>query len=293
MPGRAGNHHVVRESALPPPQAPPCLPWACYPLVDPRSGLPSPTDEICFHDGGDGGLRAGISNGKLVGLDPSDTVAQYVDSKGVQRIAVSNKVCLCVPRFLLVRTAIAPAVNTAGTPTGDARTTRSPVYSQSHAFPLDKNQDTGLDIMVSGQKASGLVNLEQTVAVARMEGLVIYANAEGAGHVTGKCPEPELELADKPLVIIKWPDKCELQLGNVVTFFIRYKNQGQRPMTGVVVNDSLTARLEYVRNSARSDRDALFTMTPNEAGSDVLRWEITSNLPPGQTGTVTFQARIR
>ena len=44
-------------------------------------------------DGGDIGLRAGWGpDGKLRGLDPSDTVAEYVDSKGRKRLAVSNRV---------------------------------------------------------------------------------------------------------------------------------------------------------------------------------------------------------
>ena len=113
------------------------------------------------------------------------------------------------------------------------------------------------------------------------------------GKVSGSCPPPEAELCEKPLVIIKWPDKCDPHLGDTVTFFIRYKNQGQKAISNIVVNDSLTARLEYVGGSARADRDALFTATPNEAESMLLRWEITQPLPPGEAGTVTFQARVR
>jgi uncharacterized repeat protein (TIGR01451 family) len=249
---------------------------------------------MCFHDGGDGGLRAGYGpDGKLVGLDASDTVAQYMDSRGNPKIAVSNKVCLCVPRFLLVRTALAPASNTIQTGLGDTRVIRAPVTAESQFGTLEHHRDLALISLAAGKKASGIVNLQQTMVMGRVEGLAVYANAEETGHVTGKHAEPELELADKPLIIIKWPDKCELQLGDIVTFYIRYKNQGQRPISGIVVSDSLTVRLEYVRNSARSDRDALFTMTPNEADSTALRWEINGNLPPGQMGTVTFQARVR
>ena len=58
-------------------------------------------------------------------------------------------------------------------------------------------------------------------------------------------------------------------------------------------SDSLTARLEYIPGSARSDRDAVFTLQQNEAGSVALRWEITGVLQPGKSGVVSFQARIR
>ena len=45
--------------------------------------------------------------------------------------------------------------------------------------------------------------------------------------------------------------------------------------------------------AGRTDRDALFTVTPNEADSALLRWEITQPLMPGQSGTLSFQARVR
>ena len=117
------------------------------------------------------------------------------------------------------------------------------------------------------------------------------ASVEGAGpwakvrHITF----PQL----KPLLLIKWPDRCATQIGDIVTFFLKYTNQGGQPITDVVVSDSLTARLEYVPGSARSDRDSVFTTQPNEAGSLILRWEINGALPPGQNGVVSFQARIR
>jgi uncharacterized repeat protein (TIGR01451 family) len=113
------------------------------------------------------------------------------------------------------------------------------------------------------------------------------------GKVTASCPPPVAELADKPLCIIKWPDKRDPKLGESVTFFIQYKNQGQKAISNIIVNDSLTARLEYISGSAKTDRNALFTATPNEVESMLLRWEISQPLPPGESGTVTFEARVR
>src|SRR4029077_12971807 len=43
------------------------------------------------------------------GLDPMDTVAEYADSTGRRKLAISNRVCLCVPRYAVIRTEIAPA----------------------------------------------------------------------------------------------------------------------------------------------------------------------------------------
>ena len=59
------------------------------------------------------------------------------------------------------------------------------------------------------------------------------------------------------------------------------------------MSDSLTTRLEYVPGSAQTDRNAVFTAQPNEAGSLLLRREIGGTLQPGQSGVVRFQVRIR
>jgi uncharacterized repeat protein (TIGR01451 family) len=94
-------------------------------------------------------------------------------------------------------------------------------------------------------------------------------------------------------VLTKCADKQAAQVGDLITFTLKYANTGGQPITGIVVADSLTGRLEYIIGSAKTDRPANFTTQLNEAGSVILRWETTSPLPPGQTGTVTFQARIR
>jgi uncharacterized repeat protein (TIGR01451 family) len=102
------------------------------------------------------------------------------------------------------------------------------------------------------------------------------------------CPLPE-----RPLVLCKTTDKEGVQIGDVVTFTLKFTNTGGQPMTGVIVSDSLTGRLEYVTGSARSDRETIFTMQDNEAGSRVLRWEVAGRLQPGESGVVSFQARVR
>ena len=96
-----------------------------------------------------------------------------------------------------------------------------------------------------------------------------------------------------PLQLCKSADRMAAQVGDVITFALKYGNVGGKPITGVVVSDSLTGRLEYVVGSAKSDRHTTFTIEPNEAGSVILRWAVTGALPPGQQGMITFQARVR
>ena len=82
-------------------------------------------------------------------------------------------------------------------------------------------------------------------------------------------------------------------IGDTVAFYLKFTNQGGQPISDVVIRDSLTPRFEYVPGSAKTDREALFTVTPNDAGSTVLRWEFGGVLQPHQTGIVSFQVRVR
>ena len=61
----------------------------------------------------------------------------------------------------------------------------------------------------------------------------------------------------------------------------------------LVVSDSLSGRLEYIPGSAQTDRAANFTVSENEVGSVVVRWELPGELLPGQGGVVKFKARVR
>jgi hypothetical protein len=48
-----------------------------------------------------------------------------------------------------------------------------------------------------------------------------------------------------------------------------------------------------VPGTAEADRDAVFTTQQNEAGSQVLRWELNGVLQPGASGVVKFKVKVR
>src|SRR5262249_19680389 len=98
---------------------------------------------------------------------------------------------------------------------------------------------------------------------------------------------------EKPLVLYKLADKHAAQPGDIVTFTLRYANQGGQPITDIAVTDSLSPRLEYVPGSSQADRDAVFTTQENEAGSLILRWEISGQLQGGDSGVIRFKAKVR
>lgn len=106
----------------------------------------------------------------------------------------------------------------------------------------------------------------------------------------------EILINEKPpgvLKLEKSADKTSAKPGEIVTFVIRYTNVGKQPITNISVMDSLTARLEYIPESADSSRPAVFTSGPNEVDSLMLRWEIKDTLKPGDSGMVKFQIRMR
>jgi uncharacterized repeat protein (TIGR01451 family) len=290
--GIPGTILLPGETALPPARDLPWLAWACLPVYDPLLGAPCPADEICIPDGGDFGLQAGHDRqGRLRGLDAGDTVAQYADSLGRKHIAVSNRVCICVPRYLVIRTETIPASQLALVGPFDVRVVKGYGLLKERVPPLEQTQVEVPAGLAARQRLSGSIFVTGPVVVGRVEGAQVVSTLEGAFNVTGSCRK--VEVHERPLIIIKWPDKCGGQIGDVITFYLKYSNYGGLPITDIVVSDSLAGRFEYVPGSARSDRDAVFTTQPNEAGSAIVRWEVAGALPPGRSGMVSFQVRIR
>jgi uncharacterized repeat protein (TIGR01451 family) len=133
-------------------------------------------------------------------------------------------------------------------------------------------------------------------------GLKGVGNVTGLGQVKGHvdlrefvclCTQEKPEIPEQPLCLLKWASTDSAQVGDVVTFFIKYSNLGGKPIRDIAISDSLTGRLEYLPGTAKSDREAVFVTQANEAGSAILRWEIRDPLPPGQKGVVSFQAKVK
>ncbi|HEY7313969.1 MAG TPA: DUF11 domain-containing protein [Gemmataceae bacterium] len=335
--------------------APPCLYGDGRPFHDPRLG-PKPLEEECLNDGGDQGNQAGFDvDGRLAGVEPEDTVAEYTDSHGRRHVTHSNRVCLCVPRFAVIRcevplgryestvgvsdtrrvqfheglatlmpplqarkyeqlqgargrerpsinegvTAVLPilrleVLNAVEVPLGPIAllgTKEVLMLSEVERTRLLKQLELArqLSSRVNVQGASSVIG---TKVVGSVEGLhTVQAEAE-TRDLTVCCKEMPCP-PDKPLILIKCADRQSAQVGDVVTFMLKYSNHGGKPISDVAVTDSLTTRLEYVPGSSQSDRPAVFTTQLNEAGSLILRWEVTGRLMPGQSGVVRFQARIR
>jgi uncharacterized repeat protein (TIGR01451 family) len=260
-------------------------------MYDPILG-PRPPEEECLHDGGDIGVPAGLDlQGRLYGLDPSDTVAEYVDNHGRKHLAISNRLCLCVPRYGVVRVPLVPAGYESVLALAQSKAAVEQVILLAKQAAHEVRQNEQLVALRSQQRASSLEAAVGTLPVSQIQGRAVVIGVLHEQTVVGTCAKEICP--ERPLVLCKTMDKQAVQIGDIVTFTLKYTNTGGQPMTGVVVSDSLTGRLEYVPGSSQSDREAVFTLRDNEAGSRILRWEVAGRLLPGASGAVRFQARVR
>ncbi|MBN2023708.1 MAG: hypothetical protein JW809_13055 [Pirellulales bacterium] len=95
------------------------------------------------------------------------------------------------------------------------------------------------------------------------------------------------------LRIIKVASTQLAKPGEPVDFTLRFDNVGNQLIGNVTIVDNLATRLEYVPESAQCNLPATFSTQPNDAGSTVLRWEITDPLPVNQGGIIRFRCRVR
>ena len=283
------------EAHLKSPQVPPTLPYYAVKLFDPLLG-PKAAREECFVDGGDKGDPLGIGpNGKLGGLNPTDVGAEYtVGSK--RKVATSNVVCLCVPRFVIQRAEIAVEMfdmqigmkGLSGTHTAQGIRERAAAMAE-----IGREKPVGAMVTQRPRAYVGPVGTSFFIGSSRP---TIFGQVDGVA-VKGAVVEPEVLTAypgAAPLTVTKSVDaNGPLEAGGIVTFTIRYSNTGNKAITDLVLNDSLSGRLEYVPGSNQSDRAANFSETANEVGSSVVKWELPGTLLPGQSGTVKFKAKVR
>ena len=104
----------------------------------------------------------------------------------------------------------------------------------------------------------------------------------------------QLEEPNAPkLRLVKLASRGSAKPGEVVEFTLRFDNIGNIRVGNVTLADNLTTRLEYLPKSAQSSLEADFNATPNDAGSQILRWEIRTPLKPGEGGILKFQCKVR
>ena len=283
------------EKVLKSPALPPVIPWFTVPLYDPRLGGREAVEE-CTLDGGDRGMRLGIGpHGNLGGLDPTDVGVEFTMG-GKRQVLSSNVVCICVPRYVVQRVDLVP---------NGLRYAEGPRWEHHYTGQAEFRTRNGPRAEIGREKPVGAIAPIKPMAYVEAEGTTLFVSSSRPniiGQVEGVLIEGSLV---EPEQITAYPNVCPLSVtksvdpienvkqGDVVWITLRYVNTGNRPITDIVLSDSLSGRLAYVPGSALSDRAANFTTSDNEAGSVVVRWEFPIKLMPGQRGVVKFQARVR
>jgi uncharacterized repeat protein (TIGR01451 family) len=276
------------------------LPARTFQLFDPIAGPKIPQEEL-VKDGGDIGPRLGIGpGGKLGNLDTTDVGAEFRYGKGLRRATTSNRICLFAPRFPIIREEITPAgfdgsVSAFGTISTSgvvAHRSRQPVNAMhENVPPMATIGKLGLHRteMREGTRALDLF-VGAPLLLGRIDGTSVKAVVLEPITVTqyrDHCKPNE------PLVLVKSADPKDAHPGDIVTITLRFINYGSRPARELAIADNLSPRLEYVAGSSKGDRPTIFTIQNNEAGSAILRWEVVGEIPPGQSGVVQFQVKVR
>jgi hypothetical protein len=218
----------------------------------------------------------------------------YTTKRGT-RVVASNRVGICVPRFNAVRVDAGAAGH---------HTIRAPEAVHS-IQPVAALQVRTLVGEVYGPKhLAGLIGTQRASAIESWNGPAVLRQWSGrpaglsavkgvAVAAQARGPEEITAYRGKGLMLEKSIDPHPEKIGDVTTVTLRYTNPTTEVMTGVLISDNLTPRLEYIEGSAKSDRAATFTAVDNGVGSLMLQWSIDGQIKPGESGKITFQVRIR
>lgn len=101
------------------------------------------------------------------------------------------------------------------------------------------------------------------------------------------------EPASPRLRLLKLASCGNAQPGEEIEFTLRFDNVGDQVIGNVTIVDNLSARFEYVPDSALSSVDADFSASPNDTGSLILRWEIKDPVKAGEGGILRFRVKVR
>jgi uncharacterized repeat protein (TIGR01451 family) len=281
------------ETRLGMPSAPPMVPCYGLPLYDPILG-PKANPEECFPNGGDGGRTAGIGpGGRLGGLDPTDVVAEYSNG-GKRKIAISNIVCICSPRFVIRRIELLPSGVLARTTLGGVnQSTKQNVFAQREksVAAIARERTLGAETRLRPGGTISMVALHALGTKSRPQAAFRVDGIRAVGTVV----EPdELTSIPEGLVITKSVEPAgAVQSGDVLTVTIRYHNTGRKAVTDLTISDNLSPRLEYVPGSAAADRPSNVSTLPNEVGSSIVQFELPGPIPAAAKGIVQFQVKVR
>jgi uncharacterized repeat protein (TIGR01451 family) len=173
-----------------------------------------------------------------------------------------------------------------------------PQSFQDRFLPFEDFQIIRLGQMENSEREALARWVQAAVVWAKDDTLAVLLNEKQAAAVVQDESLVQLYVVHEPpanpkLRLVKVASTAYAEPGDVVDFTLRFDNVGNQPIQNVTILDNLSGRLEYVPDSAQCSVQARFTAEPNEAGSELLRWELAEPLQPGQGGIIRFRCRVR
>jgi hypothetical protein len=267
------------EQALAAPAGMPHFGWDGIALFDPVIG-PKPPVEECLTDGGDKGDRLGLNAmGRIAGLNPTDVGVEY-SVNGKRKVTTSNEVCVCSPRFVVRKAAVAANGLTANKVIDGASQT---VGRQKREGERSRRQEPAHD--PGGQHRHACLRRAH-------EG---RRRVRPPRHARGRLlARPGRADQHEPLHRdeVRGPE-ARRATGRRRHLHDPLREPHERTGHGPGRERQPQRPPGVVPGSAATDRTSNVTTTPNEAGSVTVRFELPGTLAPGETGTVTFKAKVR
>lgn len=173
-----------------------------------------------------------------------------------------------------------------------------PQSFQDRFLPYEDLQAVRAGQVVEAEMAFLAQGVQAAVAWEHRQAVQVILDEKAAMAVASNDKLHELFVLNEPpanprLRIIKVASTPYAEPGDVVDFTLRLDNVGNQPIGNVTIVDNLSARLEYVPESAQCSLKAGFSTQPNQGESLVLRWEIADPLKPGEGGIIRFRCRVR
>ncbi len=163
-------------------------------------------------------------------------------------------------------------------------------YENLQAIRTGEVLEAEMAFLAKGVQAAVAWNHKQAVQVVLDEKAAMAVASTDKLHELFVVNEPP---GNPRLQIVKVASTHFAEPGDVVDFTLRFDNVGNQPIGNVTIIDNLSARLEYVPQSAQCNLKAEFLSQVNQGESLVLRWEIAEPLKPGQGGIIRFRCRVR
>lgn len=162
--------------------------------------------------------------------------------------------------------------------------------------------NTGMNTL----RVSDMLNVDITILGAEtsskrtITGLAQASSAATQVYGTFRAQETvgvEKEGRPGDLQISKEASPLVAKADDVITFKIHFRNTGDKSIKDVRIIDNLTPRLVYVNGtgqiSASNESGGKLSVVPNKEGSQLLEFRLEQPLRGGETGTITFKARVR